>query len=879
MTLLSVERSKRATACCRRCAASASRSSKGETVALVGANGAGKTTLLRTIAGAHPLAGGRDRLQGRGHHVAKRRTRAPRLGIALVPEGRRLFARPDGRRKPAARALGRPRGRVDARRGDGGLSQPQGAPPQPRRHSVGRRAAGDRDRPRADDQPGAPAARRGVARPVAARRRSRLRAARGAESVRRRDLLVEQDLKRAMATASRTICMLEGRDRHRGADRRADPRAGRRRPISACERAAAQGGAGVIFVNQILQGVLLGGYYALIACGLSFMFSVMRIINLAHGSLAVLAAYALFVLADRFGVSPFLGLVVVAAGDGADRRGRCSALVLERSARGGLLVPVLSTFGLSIVIDNLLFQSFGADTRSLAPYIGDLSYDSWSLTDDIAIGKLAALTMAIAIVLLGGIQLFLNRTQIGRAIRATAEDPDTVGLVGVNARRVNAIAAAIAMATVAIAGAFLGMRATFDPYAGAAAAHLRLRGRRSSAARARCGARWSAASCSASPRASARSISPQGFFIAGHLDFPRRPVRAALLRRSRPARSGRARRGGPAMSATPAVVVERWTPESRIALAVAGARRVALALGPAVFSANAVDKLTTLFIYVILARDVERAGRLSAAWCRSASRPSSASAPMPRSGSPISGSASIPSLFLGALIVGALSLPLSVVDAAAQGRRIRDRHVGRLRTRASARQSRHAGSRRDRHVADRAQRLCRSTRAARSPIGARSLAMAGLLAIVFCLLRSPLGAAIQAIRDNEEAAESIGVRVDARQAAGLRARRLRRGARRRAMGRDGAHLPAEDLFQPAMDRLHDLHGAGRRPRDVRGRDPRRGRLLRHRGLVRRHRRLVSRRPRRDGARLRARSCRAASGAGSRITTSLRLLPIGYRLRF
>jgi branched-chain amino acid transport system permease protein len=127
---------------------------------------------------------------------------------------------------------------------------------------------------------------------------------------------------------------------------------------------------------------------------------------------------------------------------------------------------VLSTFGLSIIIDNLLFQAFGADTRSLAPSIGDLAYDSWSLTEDIAIGKLAALTFAAALALLGGIQLLLDCTPIGRAIRATAEDPDTAGLVGVNARRVNAVAAAIAMATVAVAGAFLGLRATFDPYAG-----------------------------------------------------------------------------------------------------------------------------------------------------------------------------------------------------------------------------------------------------------------------------------------------------------------------------------------------------------------------------------------------------------------------------
>jgi branched-chain amino acid transport system permease protein len=203
----------------------------------------------------------------------------------------------------------------------------------------------------------------------------------------------------------------------------------------------------MIWLNQIIQGVLLGGYYALIACGLSFMFSVMRIINLAHGSLAILAAFGLFVLADRFGISPLLGL-------------------LERSLRGGMLVPILSTFGLSVVIDNLLFQQFGADTRSLAPYIGDLSYNSWEITDDIDIGQLAVLTLAAAVLLLGGLQLFLTRTPLGRGIRATAEDPDTVGLMGINARRVNATAAAIAMVTVGIAGAFLAMRATFNPYSG-----------------------------------------------------------------------------------------------------------------------------------------------------------------------------------------------------------------------------------------------------------------------------------------------------------------------------------------------------------------------------------------------------------------------------
>jgi len=218
-------------------------------------------------------------------------------------------------------------------------------------------------------------------------------------------------------------------------------------------------------INTIIQGVLLGGYYAVIACGLSFMFSVMRIINLAHGSLAVLAAYLLYVLAARFGISPWLGLLIVLPVM-AILGFLLQRLVLERSLRSGILVPILATFGLAIVIDNLLFTQFGADTRSLAPYIGDLSYDSWALTGDIYVGKLAVLILVVAILLLGGLQLMLSFTPIGRAIRATSEDPDTAGLVGIDARLVNGVAAAIAVVTVGIGGAFLGMRATFDPYAG-----------------------------------------------------------------------------------------------------------------------------------------------------------------------------------------------------------------------------------------------------------------------------------------------------------------------------------------------------------------------------------------------------------------------------
>ncbi|MDA8251608.1 MAG: branched-chain amino acid ABC transporter permease [Rhodospirillales bacterium] len=223
----------------------------------------------------------------------------------------------------------------------------------------------------------------------------------------------------------------------------------------------------MILLNQVLQGVFLGAYYALIACGLSFLFGVMRIVNLAHGSLAVLAAFLLFVLADRLGLSPWLGLLV-AVPVMAMVGWALQRLVLERSLRSGVLVPLLSTFGLAIVLDNLLFQGFGADTRSLSPYIGDLAFASWALTDDISVGQLDVLSLVAAVALLGGLQLLLARTRLGQAIRATAEDPEIVGLIGIDARAVYALATAIAMALVAVAGAFLALRATFNPYSGGA---------------------------------------------------------------------------------------------------------------------------------------------------------------------------------------------------------------------------------------------------------------------------------------------------------------------------------------------------------------------------------------------------------------------------
>jgi branched-chain amino acid transport system permease protein len=219
-----------------------------------------------------------------------------------------------------------------------------------------------------------------------------------------------------------------------------------------------------IWVNQVVQGLLLGGYYAILASGLALLFGVMRIINLAHGDLAIIGAFLVLVCTDR-GINAFVALAIVlpvmAVGGWVLQR-----TILERSLRAGMLIPLLSTFGLAIVIQNLLFEKFGADERSLGPSIGTLAYSSWTITNQIYIGKLSVLIFVVAVAVLVGLQVFLARTSLGRAMRATAEDPDTAELVGVNSRAVYALAAALALAMAGLAGAFLAMRSTFDPYSG-----------------------------------------------------------------------------------------------------------------------------------------------------------------------------------------------------------------------------------------------------------------------------------------------------------------------------------------------------------------------------------------------------------------------------
>jgi branched-chain amino acid transport system permease protein len=219
------------------------------------------------------------------------------------------------------------------------------------------------------------------------------------------------------------------------------------------------------WVNAVVQGVLLGGLYALLASGLALMFGVMRIINLAHGDLAVLGAYLIMVVLDHANVSPFLALVPVLpvmliVGYVLQRT------LLERSLRSGLLVPLLTTFGLSIVIQNLLQLAFSPDVHSLGGSAGAVTTSSWQVTAGLSVSALGVLVLVTAVVVFGALQLLLSNTRLGWMMRATAEDADAAELVGINSRAVYASATALAVVIAALGGLFLGIRSVFDPVSG-----------------------------------------------------------------------------------------------------------------------------------------------------------------------------------------------------------------------------------------------------------------------------------------------------------------------------------------------------------------------------------------------------------------------------
>ena len=220
----------------------------------------------------------------------------------------------------------------------------------------------------------------------------------------------------------------------------------------------------MMWLDTLIQGILLGGLYALFAAGLSLVFGIMRLVNLAHGDLIVLAAFLILVLVSALGLNPFVAAMVAmpvmfAIG------WALQFYLLNRTLGADILPPLLVTFGLSIVIQNGLLEGFSADSRRIS--IGGLESASVAL-GPINVGVMPLLTLASAVAVIVGLNQLFYRTSLGRAFRATSDDPITAGLMGIQPKRIFATATGIAMVVVTIAALYLGTRANFDPTIGPA---------------------------------------------------------------------------------------------------------------------------------------------------------------------------------------------------------------------------------------------------------------------------------------------------------------------------------------------------------------------------------------------------------------------------
>lgn len=216
------------------------------------------------------------------------------------------------------------------------------------------------------------------------------------------------------------------------------------------------------WLNAIIQGTLLGGLYALFAAGLSLIFGVMRLVNIAHGDLIVLSAYLALTATVALGLDPLTALVLVVPamaliGYALQR------LILNRTMGEDILPPLLVTFGLSVILQNALLMGYSADPQNLQA--GPIEIASVEIAG-IALGVMPLIVFATAVVVIAALQWMFYRTGLGRAFRATSDRQDVAQLMGLNRAHVFGLAMALSLAVTALAGVFLGIRTSFDPASG-----------------------------------------------------------------------------------------------------------------------------------------------------------------------------------------------------------------------------------------------------------------------------------------------------------------------------------------------------------------------------------------------------------------------------
>jgi len=218
------------------------------------------------------------------------------------------------------------------------------------------------------------------------------------------------------------------------------------------------------WVNDVIQGILTGGLYALFACGLSLMFGVMKVVNLAHGDLAVIGGYVALGVITITHV-PVLWSFVIVMPIMAVLGYVVQRTLIQGALDRGVLTTLIVTFGLSVVVENALLQFINANSHSLG--VGDaIVTGAFSIGSQIQLPYLLLLIFAVAVAVLLSLQYFLSSSSYGRMIRAVADDREAAQLCGIDYRHVFGIAAAIAFGTAGLAGIGYGMTNSFAPTTG-----------------------------------------------------------------------------------------------------------------------------------------------------------------------------------------------------------------------------------------------------------------------------------------------------------------------------------------------------------------------------------------------------------------------------
>jgi branched-chain amino acid transport system permease protein len=217
-----------------------------------------------------------------------------------------------------------------------------------------------------------------------------------------------------------------------------------------------------LLIQVLINGVLLGGFYAIMALGLALVWGVLNIVNLAHGAFIMLGAYLSWYLYQYAGIDPFIGLplnaVIMFAVGYAFQRGLLNLIV-----RGPMFNTLLITFGIEVVLTYVAQLAFSADFRTInPPYAGD------NITiGSVVIPDVRLFAFGAAIVLTLAMWVFLLRTKLGRAIRATAQNLVAARLYGVEPRHLYAMTFGIGIGLAGAAGALYGVTSQVNPYIGA----------------------------------------------------------------------------------------------------------------------------------------------------------------------------------------------------------------------------------------------------------------------------------------------------------------------------------------------------------------------------------------------------------------------------